>query len=59
LVIEVEGRSIEEILGYPDYLKFRSCMTLFAHASSDKQVFVEALRKYFRGERDRLTLERV
>ena len=30
LVNLVEGRSISEILGYPDDLKFRSSMTLFA-----------------------------
>ncbi|HBH81499.1 MAG TPA: DUF1810 domain-containing protein, partial [Nitrospira sp.] len=32
LVLDVEGRSAEEIFGYPDYLKFRSCMTLFMSA---------------------------
>jgi len=30
LVTQLEGRSIEEIFGYPDDLKFRSSMTLFA-----------------------------
>ena len=59
LVNEVEGRSIEEIFGYPDYLKFRSCMTLFAHATADNEVFVEALRKYFGGEDDPLTQDRI
>ena len=59
LVTLVEGRSIEEILGYPDDFKFRSSMTLFAHASSDNQVFLDALAKYFDGEFDRLTLERL
>jgi uncharacterized protein (DUF1810 family) len=59
LVNLVEGRSIEEILGYPDHLKFRSSMTLFAHASSDNQVFLDALAKYFDGAFDRLTLERL
>ena len=59
LVSAVEGRSIEEIFGYPDYLKFRSCMTLFAHAADDDRVFADALRKYFGGEEDPLTLERL
>jgi uncharacterized protein (DUF1810 family) len=59
LVNEVEGRDIEEILGYPDNLKFRSCMTLFARASADDRVFTDALRKYFAGEYDPLTLERL
>lgn len=59
LVSAVEGRSIEEIFGHPDYLKFRSSMTLFAHATDEDQVFSDALRKYFGGEYDPLTLERL
>src|SRR6059058_6299598 len=35
LVNGTEGRTIEEIFGYPDYLKFRSCMTLFERAAVD------------------------
>jgi uncharacterized protein (DUF1810 family) len=59
LVNLVEGRSIGQIFGHPDDLKFRSSMTLFAHASADNQVFVEALQKYFQGEFDPATLERL
>ena len=59
LVTLVEGQSIEQIFGYPDVQKFRSCMTLFAHVASDNQVFQDALQKYFAGEFDRLTLERL
>jgi uncharacterized protein (DUF1810 family) len=57
LVTEVEGRAIGEIFGYPDDLKFRSSMTLFAHASPDNAVFTDALRKYFTGAFDRATLD--
>lgn len=59
LVNLVEGRSIDEIFGYPDDLKFRSSMTLFASAASENQVFKDALQKYFAGELDRLTVERL
>jgi uncharacterized protein (DUF1810 family) len=59
LVNAVQGRTIETILGYPDDMKFRSSMTLFARATSDNQVFVDALEKYFGAEFDRLTLERL
>ena len=59
LVNLVEGRSIRQILGYPDDLKFRSSMTLFASVASDDQVFHDALHKYFGGEPDQLTLERL
>ena len=59
LVNLVKGRSIQEIFGYPDDLKFRSSMTLFAHATSDNAVFKDALQKYFEGEFDPLTIERL
>lgn len=59
LVNLVEGRSIEEIFGYPDNLKFRSSVTLFAHATADNRIFLDALAKYFNGEFDPLTLERL
>jgi len=47
LVNLVEGHSIEQIFGSPDDLKFRSCMTLFAQASPDNEIFRNALKKYF------------
>lgn len=56
----IEGRSVEEIFGYPDYLKFRSCMTLFAHAAGDAsegREFHAALAKYYRGEPDAATVK--
>jgi uncharacterized protein (DUF1810 family) len=57
LVNLVEGRSIRQILGHPDDLKFRSSMSLFASIAPEEQVFQEALQKYFGGEQDRLTVE--
>jgi uncharacterized protein (DUF1810 family) len=59
LVNLAEGRKIEQIFGYPDNLKFRSSMTLFAHVASDNEIFLNALQKYFGGESDRLTLARL
>jgi uncharacterized protein (DUF1810 family) len=59
LVNMVEGRSISQIFGYPDDLKFRSSMTLFSSVTPDNQIFKDALQKYFGGEPDRLTLERL
>src|SRR5262249_34191210 len=55
----VSGRSSDQIFGYIDDLKFRSSLTLFAHATTDNHVFAEALRKYYGGEYDPLTLERI
>jgi uncharacterized protein (DUF1810 family) len=59
LMIQAQGRTLEEILGIPDNLKFRSSMTLFAQATTDNAVFVEALRIYCDGEPDRSTLQRL
>jgi uncharacterized protein (DUF1810 family) len=59
LVNAVEGRTLEEIFGYPDDLKFQSSMTLFAEAEEARGVFAEALDRYAAGRRDAATLERV
>ncbi len=59
LVTETEGRTIEEIFGHPDDLKFRSSMTLFAHATADRQPFTAAIQKYFPTGFDPVTIERL
>ena len=56
LVCAIEGRTIEEIFGYPDYLKFRSSMTLFAQATTSSVVFQGALNRYFGGMVDPATM---
>ena len=48
----IEGRSVDQIFGSPDNLKFRSCMVLFSSvspATPDNAVFRQALEKYFMG----------
>ncbi len=55
LVNAVKGRTIREILGSPDDLKFCSSMTLFGALSSDPE-FAEALGKFHGGTPDRRTL---
>jgi uncharacterized protein (DUF1810 family) len=47
--------SASAIFGYPDDLKFRSSMTLFASVKGGG-VFQEALDKFFGGERDSAAL---
>jgi uncharacterized protein (DUF1810 family) len=60
LVTTVFGRSIEDIFGYPDNLKFHSSVTLFAEASHpEDELFKEALAKYFNGVPDKATMERL
>ena len=57
LVDALNGRSIEDIFGYPDHLKFHSSMTLFAQVRPGDKLFAAALTKYFSGKLDRKTLE--
>lgn len=59
IVNAIEGKSAREIFGQPDDLKFRSSMTLFAHAAPDEPSFREAIEKYYRAAYDALTIERL
>ncbi len=61
LVNAVQGRSVGDIFGYPDDLKFHSSITLFAAAAPHDiaQAFSDALAKYFDGARDQGTLDRL
>src|ERR1035437_1457070 len=56
LVNQVSGRTIDQIFGYPDDLKFHSSVTLFASVAPGEEVFRVSLEKYFSGERDSATL---
>jgi len=56
LVNGIEGRTILEILGSPDDLKFHSSMTLFGAVSSDPK-FAVAITKFYGGKRDQRTLD--
>jgi uncharacterized protein (DUF1810 family) len=59
LVNEIGGRSIDNIFGWPDNLKVRSSMTLFAHATDDNAEFVALLDKYYGGREDPATVARL
>ena len=55
-VLAVEGRTAHEILGSPDDMKLKSCMTLFEVADGPGSVFSSILEKYFEGQRDERSL---
>jgi uncharacterized protein (DUF1810 family) len=60
LIMEHKAKSALEILGSPDDLKFRSCLTLFREATSNNSgrlLFTEALDQFYGGQPDRRTLE--
>jgi uncharacterized protein (DUF1810 family) len=56
-VLAVAGRSVSEIFGYPDDLKLKSSMTLFAAVADPGSAFAHVLDKYFQGEQDARTLQ--
>ena len=57
-VLAIPGRSLRDIFGSPDDMKFCSSMTLFAHASSNNEsVFRQALDRYCEGRLDPRTEE--
>lgn len=49
------GRSVDDIFGYPDHLKFHSCMTLFFRCAKDPSIFKTALERCFDGRTDART----
>ena len=55
-VLAVEGRTAHEILGSPDDVKLKSCMTLFEVADGPDSIFSSILEKYFEGQRDERSL---
>jgi uncharacterized protein (DUF1810 family) len=56
-VLSVDGQSAAAIFGYPDDMKLKSSMTLFASAAKgNDSVFHRVLDRYFQGEQDSKTL---
>ena len=56
-LLDCGNDNISEIMGAPDDLKLRSCMTLFELAAPEIEIFGEVLDKFFDGNRDMKTLE--
>ena len=49
-VYDLNTENIADVFGYPDYLKFQSCMTLFKYIAPEIIIFDLNLRRYFRDE---------
>ncbi len=56
-LMALRGRSASAIFGFPDDLKLRSSMTLFAAAAGPGSIYEKIIEKYFSGEGDSKTLE--
>jgi uncharacterized protein (DUF1810 family) len=59
LVLAADGASAHAIFGSPDDMKLRSSLTLFAQAAPDEALFTDCLRKYYGGQPDQATLDRL
>ncbi len=59
LVNALDERSANDVFGSPDDLKFRSSMTLFEAVANDPEPFETALEKYYDGDQDQKTLNRL
>lgn len=57
VLLRIPSDDPEEVMGYPDDLKLRSCMTLFQKAAPEEEVFRKVLEKFFDGEGDPKTLD--
>lgn len=55
-LLQHHDKSALQILGHPDDLKFRSCLTLFAHIAPGHPLFQAALEQFYDGKPDDRTL---
>lgn len=55
-LLNIEGKTANQVFGSPDDLKLKSCMTLFSELDNANPVFEAVLLKYFNGEKDTKTL---
>lgn len=56
-LLEIEGKTANQIFGSPDDVKLKSSMTLFGALENTNPVFQSVLDKYFNGVKDQRTLE--
>ena len=56
-LLSLKTSNATQVMGYPDDLKLKSCMTLFNEAAPEIEIFAKVLDKYFAGQKDTKTLE--
>lgn len=54
-LLQVKNKTAFEIFGSPDYLKLKSCMTLFNIADPNEKLFKDVIDKYYMGYEDEMT----
>lgn len=56
-LLSLKSSDATKILGCPDDLKLKSCMTLFSAVAAEMDIFEKVLEKFFNGEKDEKTLK--
>lgn len=56
-LLDLDSNDAAKVMGWPDNLKLKSSMTLFALAKPDCKVFQQVLDKFFDGEKDQTTID--
>jgi uncharacterized protein (DUF1810 family) len=57
ILLTIEGVSISDVMGFPDDLKLKSSMTLFAYISPLNSIFRRVLNEFFEGNLDEASIE--
>jgi|ERR1051326_6363906 uncharacterized protein (DUF1810 family) len=55
-LLKHSGKKVEDIMGFPDDLKLRSSMTLFAMVSAEDSIFHKVLNAFYSGRMDEKTV---
>lgn len=56
-LLSLESNDATQVMGWPDDLKLRSSMTLFALATKENEVFLKVLAKFFDNKPDAQTVD--
>ena len=57
--LNIENKSAYDILGDPDYLKMKSCMTLFNSIQTESEIFSQVINKYYSGSECSITISQI
>ena len=57
IILNIDGKSVEDIFGYPDNLKLQSSITLFSFIHPESTIFPNVFKKYFKNKKDQKTLD--
>jgi len=57
--LKIENKSAYEILGDPDCLKMKSCMTLFKAIQTESDIFSQVINKFYSGSECSITISQI